>query len=227
MKIKAKKCEFFCNKIDFLGHTVSNGNILPSESKIDAISTHALPRNVKEVQAFLGLAGYYRKFIRSFSTIARPLIDMTLKDATFEWTDEREKAFSTLREAITGDTVLMLPNFDAPFRLETDACDCGIGAVLAQQDENTKAWRPTVFYSKTLSSAEKKYSFSEKELLAIVISAEHFRYFLYGRDFVVLTDHQPLKWLLSVKNPAPRLARWIIRLQSFDFVVENKKGSEK
>ncbi|CAF1143378.1 unnamed protein product, partial [Brachionus calyciflorus] len=159
-----------------------------------------------------------------FRKIATPIYKAAVyTNKSLLWTEECARAFKILKERLCGENVLALPNFEKPFIVETDACDLGIGGVLSQECE--KITRPVAFYSKTLSPAEQKYSTSEKELLAIVKTVENFKYFLFGRTFKIVTDHQPLKWLSSVKEPAARLARWLIRLECYYFKIIYRKGS--
>lgn len=169
------------------------------------------------------MASYYRKFIKNFAKIAAPLYKASTKGKKFEWTDECDGAFKSLQSALTGNEVLIFPNFNDVFRLETDASDEGLGAVLSQKRED--AWRPIAYWSRHLASAERKYSTTEKEALAIVLAVEHFRMYLYGQEFVVVTDHQPLKWLMTIKEPQPRVARWIVRLSEYQFTIEYRPGS--
>lgn len=220
--VKVSKCKIAKTKIEFLSHVVSNGTVSPSPGKVQAIYQFDIPTNIKQVQSFLGLASYYRKFITNFSSIASPLIRCTMKNKTFEWNLECQSAFDRLRIILTSNNILTLPDFNKPFRLETDACNYGIGAVLSQEVDGH--FKPIAYYSRHLSRREQNYSTSERELLAIVFAVEHFRQFLYGTDFAVLTDHQPLRHLLTTEEPAPRLARWINRLRQYRFHIEYRKG---
>ena len=155
--------------------------------------------------SFLGLASYYRKYVKDFSTLPK-----------------EQHSFDQLKNCLTTDPVLALPDFDRPFRVECDASNYGIGAVLSQQ--YGKDWKPVCYYSKHLSSTQQRYSTSERELLAIVLAIEHFRQFLHGTTFTVLTDHQPLRALLTAESPSARLSRWLTRMQLFDFVIEYRSG---
>ncbi len=171
------------------------------------------------------MASYYRKFIRDFATTASPLYTASI-EKKLVWNEECALAFDRLRRHLTDtESVLLLPEFEKPFKLETDASNFGIGGILSQNPKNDSVWQPNGYYAKHLSKAERNYSASERELLAVVKSIEHFKQFLYGQRFTVVTDHQPLQWLMTVKNPAARLARWITRLEQYDFKIEYRKGS--
>ena len=222
LKLKLSKCKFAREKLEYLGHIVCGDGIAPSPDKAETLFRYKRPINMKQVQSFLGLASYYRRFIKDFAKIASPLHKLTEKKNIFIWNDQCEDAFNNLRSALSSDRVLAYPDFDKTFKLETDASNCGLGAVLSQQHEKT--WRPIAFWSKHLNQSERNYSTIEREAYAIVLAVEHFRPFLYGKRFLVSTDHQPLKWLISLKNPSPRLARWVLRLRNFDFDIEYKAG---
>ena len=227
MKIKLKKCKFFLKEIEFLGHLISNGQLRPTKSKVEALFRYIRPKTHKQLVSFLGLASYYRKFIKDFVKIAEPLHACSLLKKKPVWTENCELAFNTLRTYLTeSDKVLMLPRLDQVFKVFCDACDYGIGAVLSQEFViNSNDWRPIAYFSKHLSKAERNYSTGEKELLSIVWATENWKKFLYGVEFIVVTDHQPLQWLKTVKNPSSRLARWITRLDCFEFRIEYRKGS--
>jgi hypothetical protein len=177
-------------------------------SKVETLYRYKRPVNLTQLLSFLGLEQYYRKFIVDFSRIAQPLFDLTGKDGCerdgrLKWNDECELAFNTLRTALTSDNFLILPDLKKPFRVDTDACNTGIWAVLSQLVNGD--YRPVAYFSKSLNKAQRNYSTSEKELLAIVLAVEHFHQYLYGRLFGVIVDHQPLAWLLSSKKPNPRV----------------------
>ena len=171
----------------------------------------------------MGLAGYYRKFIRNFSEIASPLTELTKKNRKFLWTENCNLAFEKLKDLLISAPILAYPDTEGSFVLDTDACDNGIGAVLSQiqnGEENVIAYS-----SKSLNDAQRRYCTTYKELLAIVIFVKQFRHYLWGRPFKVRTDHASLVWLRKFKNPEGMLARWISVLDSYDFVLEHRKGS--
>ena len=225
LKIKLKKCEFFKNKIEYLGMLIENGTIRPAPSKVEALFNTERPKTMKQLLAFIGLASFFRKFIPDFSEICSPLhrVSSNVKGAKLTWNDDCEKAFQCLRKYLTEtEHVLILPDFSKPFKLDTDSSDFGIGSVLSQEMDGED--RPVAYFAKHMSKAERNYSTSEKELLAIVKSIEFFKQYLYGKEFVLVTDHQPLVWLMKMKNPTARLARWLIRIEQYDFKILHKKG---
>jgi hypothetical protein len=224
LKIKTSKCKIAQNRIEYLTHEICDGVISPGKKKTEALFNFKQPKNVKQVQSFLGLGSYYRKFIPNFSTIASPLIKSTEKGKEFRWTEDCQTAFDELRTIVCSERVLILPDFDNEFRLEADASNVGVGAVISQQVKSS--WKPIAYFSKHLSKVERNYSTSEKELLAIVLSMEYFKQFLYGRHFEVFTDHEPLKYLLITDDLAPRLSRWMARLRMFDFRVTYRSGKK-
>ena len=229
LKVKLKKCELVKQEVTFLGHVISYGRIKPDPSKVEALHRYPRPTNLTQVQSFLGLAQYYRKFIEFFSAIAAPLYFLTSKDGcekdgTLKWSELCEKAFNQLRSILTSDSFLVLPDMSLMFRLDTDACNSGVGAVLSQFQDG--AWRPIGYFSRGLNKAQKNYSTTEKELLAIVLAIEYFHQYLYGHLFEVYVDHQPLSWLLSCSKPNARLARWLIRLGNYDFKIIYRSGKK-
>ena len=185
---------------------------------------------LKQLFSFLGLASYYRKFVENFTKLAHALYACCEANKnnkkSLVWTAECQESFEALRNCLTDESkVLLIPDLSKPFKLFTDACEYGVGAVLAQEESISRDWRPVSYFSKHLSKTERNYSTAERELLAIVRGVEHNRQFLYGTKFTVVTDHQPLQWLMSHKNPAARLARWIVRLEQYEFNIEYRKGS--
>ena len=222
LAIKSKKSNFLCEEIQFLGHLITPHGILPLPAKVESIKTFPRPTNAKEIQSFLGLVGYYRKFIEGFSVIAGPLLNLTRHGVDFIWTDKCEKAFIALRDALQSPPVLAYPEYDQPYILETDASNYSVGFILSQRQEGRI--RPIAYSGKRLNDAQKNYSTTEKEALAVVLGFQQFDSFLRGNKVHVVTDHIALKWLLSHKQPKGRIARWIAYLQQFDYDVEHKAG---
>jgi hypothetical protein len=193
--------------------------------KTEAVKNFPTPITKKQVRAFLGLSGYYRKFVPDFATIAAPLTSLTKKNAsnTVAWTHDCETAFATLKQILTSHPILDAPDFDRTFILQTDASNFGLGAVLSQLDDN-QTEHPVLYLSRKLQGAEENYSVPEKECLAIVWAVTKLSYYLYGRVFIIHTDHQPLKWMYTMKNTNKRLMRWALLLQQYTFTVMYKKG---
>jgi hypothetical protein len=199
------------------------------------------PQTLKELQSWLGVTNYYRRFIKHYATIAQPLYDlMGLSEVPKQfrkrngavdgnkvlitWTEEAEKSFDKLKNFLCSHLVLALPDFEKPMIMSTDACEYGYGAVLEQSCQD--ALRPLAYFSKSYTVTQRKYATSEKELLAVVMAVEHFHQYLYGKQLTVYTDHLPLTWLLNKKNPHHRLERWLLRLSLYNLVIAYKPGKE-
>ncbi|CAN6566345.1 unnamed protein product [Malus baccata var. baccata] len=194
------------------------------KAKIDIITKMAPPTTVKGVRSFLGHAGFYRRFIKNFSMITRPLCNLLAKDVAFHFDTACMDAFKTLKQELTSAPIIMAPDWSLPFELMCDASDYAIGAVLGQRVNKL----PHVIYyaSRTLNDAQLNYSTTEKELLAIVFALEKFRSYLVGSKVIVFSDHAALRYLMTKKDAKPRLIRWILLLQEFDLEVRDKKGSD-
>jgi len=222
LKLQPDKCEFLRKEVTYLGHIIGEDGVRPDPQKINAVKNFPRPNNAKTIKQFLGLAGYYRRFIQDFSKIARPLTCLLKKDIKFDWTDAQELAFTTLREALCSQPLLQYPDFSQPFVVTTDASKYAVGGILSQGPVGGD--HPIAYTSRLLNSAEQNYSTIEKELLAIVYSVNHFRPYLYGHKFLLVTDHKPLVWLHSVKDPTSRLLRWRLKLAEYEYTVAYKAG---
>lgn len=221
LKIQLNKCQFMKKETAFLGHVVTPDGIKTNPKKVEAIDKIPLPSNQKEIKSFLGITGYYRRFIKDYSKVAHHLVKYLKKNTKVNKKDKKFiAAFHKLKELIKNDPILVHPDFKKKFTLVTDASNYALGAVLTQDNKAIS------FASRSLNDHEKKYSTIEKELLAIVWATKHFRPYLYGRSFVVKTDHKPLVWLNSLKEPNMKLQRWKIKLNEFDFIIEYIKGKE-
>ena len=222
LKLKPSKCYFAQSEIKYLGHTVSKDGIYPDKDKISAVQNYATPKNLKELRAFLGLSGYYRKHIQGYSDIASPLYKLTKKDVPFIWSNETEVAFAKLKEKLVNPPVLGFPNLDQPFRLYTDCSNVALGSVLCQiQGEKEVV---ISYYSRCLTSTEHNFSVTDKEGLSLVASVKHFDCYLRHTRFDAIVDHSALKYLFSLKNPTGRLARWIAFLQSYNMTIIYRPG---
>lgn len=223
LKLQPDKCEFLRKEVSYLGHVIGSTGVRPDEKRVEAVKSYPVPKTTRELKGFLGLAGYYRRFIPNFSKIAKPLTELLKKNTPYVWDDRTENAFNTLKELLTTQPLLQYPDFTKPFVLTTDASNDAIGAILSQGPIRKDL--PISYASRTLNNAERNYPTVEKELLAIVWGCKHFRQYLYGRKFTVVTDHRPLTWIFSVKDPSSRLLRWRLKLEEYEYEVIYKKGS--
>ena len=223
---RPSKCYIAYQSLEFLGHIVSKGLIKPVPGKVDAILSAPRPRTKKEVRSFLGLVGYYRKFIPNFAAIAVPISDLTKngKATNVEWGEAQELAFTTLKSRITTAPILHLPHTEKTYVLRTDASDKGIGAVLMQDVEGEKF--PICFASKKLLKREQAYSVIEKECLALVWAVRKFHVYLYGKQFEIETDHYPLAYIGKTKQNNSRVMRWALSLQPYRYVVRVIRGKD-
>ena len=222
LKLKPNKCQLFQKEVSFLGHVINEDGVNTDPKKIECIANWPIPTCVKEVRSFLGLCSYYRRFIAEYSHIAKPLTRLTEKNYKFNWTHECSEAFEKLKQQLTTAPVLAHPDFSKPFILDTDASDLAIGSVLSQKIDGKE--RVVAYASRTLTKAERKYCVTRKELLALVYFVKYFRHYLYGREFIVRTDHGSLRWLMNFKNPEGQVARWLEVLSTYIFTVEHRPG---
>ena len=219
-----EKCHFMVNQGIVLGHVISEKGIEVDRAKVKLISKLPSPTNVKIVRQFLGHAGFYRRFIQDFSKISKPLYKLLEKDVKFEWNAECQQRFERLKAYLTNAPIVRAPNWQLPFEVMCDASDLAVGAVLGQIVEG----KPYVVYyaSKTLNEAQRNYTTTEKELLAVVYALDKFRAYLIGSDIVIFTDHSALRYLLIKQNAKARLIRWVPLLQEFNLQIRDKKGVE-
>ncbi|GJR65167.1 reverse transcriptase domain-containing protein [Tanacetum coccineum] len=219
-----EKSHFMVKEGIVLGHKISRKGIEVDKAKVDVISKLPHPTTVKGIRSFLGHAGFYRRFIKDFSKISRPMTHLLEKNTPFIFSEDCILAFQTLKKKLTEAPILIAPNWDQPFEIMCDASDYAIGAVLGQRIE--KHFRPIHYASKTMTEAESNYTTTEKEMLAVVYAFEKFRSYLIMNKSVVYTDHSALKYLFNKKDAKARLLRWVLLLQEFDFKVIDTKGAE-
>ncbi|GJR50614.1 retrovirus-related pol polyprotein from transposon TNT 1-94 [Tanacetum coccineum] len=215
---KKSKCVFSTSHVEYLGHVISAEGVATDPSKINAMVEWPTPTNIKQLRGFLWLTGYYRRFIKSFAEISRPLTQL-LKKGGYKWSNEAQLAFETLKEAMMKAPVLALPDFTQPFVVETDASGVGVGALLQQKGH------PIAYMSKTLSLKHQSLSTYEKEFLAVLLALEKWRGYLLDRHFIIKTDHFSLKYLLHQRITTPTQMKWLPKLIGFDYEVIYKKGN--
>ena len=223
LRVKPQKCKWLAKKVKLLGHVVSGKTVEPDHEKTAPIANRLPPRNVKQVQEFLGICGYYRKYVKGFAEMAAPLYELLKKDEKFKWSSEQERAFESLKKALTGSPILRQPRFDLNFLIYTDASGYAIGSVLAQKDEDGNEY-VVAYSSRLLKGPEIHYSITEKECLALVLAVKTHDPYLICRKFTVVTDHSALIWLMNISEPTGRLARWAIYLQAYDFDIIHRAG---
>ena len=223
---KPSKCFIGFSKLPYLGHEIGGGNIWPEEEKINKIRDANPPQTKKELRSFLGLTGFYRQYIPDYSTVAAPLTDKTKKDEPekVKWNETCQEAFNELKRRLCQKPVLCMPDYDLEFILRTDASDCGLGAILMQEQGN--GLQPIAYASKKLSETEQRYATVEKECFATVWGVKKFERFLYGKHFILETDHQPLRYLQRLKPNNPRLMRWSLQLQPYSFTIRVIPGKD-
>jgi len=217
LMLRPEKCKFLRTKTKFLGHIVSAEGISVDNSKVDAVADFPVPTNRSSLRSFLGLTGYYRRFIKSYAEIADPLHALLKKDVRWMWSDAQRTAFNRLKEVLMSTHVLVHPDFSKQFVLQTDASSTAIGAVLSQED------RPVAYASRRMTKAERNYAVREQEALAIVWAVKKFRPFLLSAKFTVQTDHASLRWLMETKTPG-KIARWALALSEYTFDIVHRPG---
>ena len=225
LKLGADKCTFAAREVSYLGHRVNEEGLLPDPSLLAAIREISPPQNATEVRSFLGLAGYYRRYIKIFAAIAGPLHALTRKKAVFHWSPDCQDAFDRLKTLLTTSPITTLPDFSLPFRLYTDASTAGLGAILAQVREGRE--RIICCASRSLNQAEKAYPATKLECLAIVWAVAKFRPYLMSIPFEVYTDHYALQWLKTMRTGSALLHRWPAALEEYDFTVKHHLGKSQ
>ena len=227
LKVQLDKSEFLHKEIEFLGYIITSDGIKPNIKKIEVIENYPEPSTIKELRSFLGMMGYYRRFVKDFAKIAKPLTNLLrgegcTSNKKIKLNEIEKTCFRKMRSVLSSSDILIYPDFNKPFLLTTDASDYAIGAVLSQGE--TGKDKPIHFASRTLSKSEEGFSVPEKEMLAIFWALQTFRNYLYGAKFKILTDHQPLTFSLSAKNTNAKLKRWKAYLEEHDYTIEYKPG---
>jgi transposase InsO family protein len=215
-----EKCTFCTDRVSFLGYVVTPQGIEVDKAKIDAIQSWPTPTTVTQVRSFLGLAGFYRRFVKDFSTLAAPLNELTKKDVPYVWGAAQEEAFLILKDKLTHAPLLQLPDFNKTFELECDASGIGLGGVLLQDG------KPVAYFSEKLSGPSLNYSTYDKELYALVRTLETWQHYLWPKEFVIHSDHESLKHIRSQAKLNRRHAKWVEFIESFPYVIKHKKGKD-
>ena len=223
LRLKPKKCKFFQKQVDYLGHTIQADGTSPDPGKVEAVKEWPVPKNVTDVRSFVGFCSYYRRFIRNFAEIARPLHAVTKKNARFEWNEDCQVAFERLKLELTTAPMLQYPDYKSPFVVDTDASNVSLGAVLSNVIDGDE--RPLVFASRVLSKTESMYSTTKREALAVVQALKWFRPYIWGTEFVVRTDHASLRWLFR-QNADGQTFRMLQTLQEYNFKVVHRSGDK-
>ena len=223
LKLNLTKCKFLRSRIEFLGHVVDQDGIHTTDEKVKAVQNFPVPTSTANVSSFLGLAGYYRAFVKNFASIAAPLNKLRKKDVPFHWNACQQQSFDQLKAALTKAPVLAFPDFSLPFTIYTDASALGLGAVLMQQVDGQ---RPQViaYASRVLNDAESRYSVTHMEALAVVWSLKHFRDIIYNYPITVYTDHSAVTQLFQGRNLTGRLARWFLTIEDFNAEIKHVPG---
>nr|XP_061825306.1 uncharacterized protein LOC133612154 [Nerophis lumbriciformis] len=222
LKLKPSKCCLFRRQVAYLGHIVSENGVATDPGKVRKVQGWPTPSSLKDVRHFVGLASYYRRFIKNFACIAEPLHALTKKHVQFRWSEECQVAFDDLKSRLITAPILGYPLDQGDMILDTDASDVGIGAVLSQFQQGVE--RVLAYGSRKLSKTEQNYCTTRRELLAVVDFTSHFRQYLLGRRFTVRTDHSSLRWLTRMKEPEGQLARWLERLGEYNFEIVHRPG---
>lgn len=225
---KLEKCEFHVKETSFLGFNISTNGLTMDKDKLKSINDWPVPKNIKELQGFLGLCNFYRKFITNFAKIMEPLRSLLRKNNTYKWNDNANTAFNNLKKAFTCAPILIYPDTEKEFTVETDASDFAIGCILSQQSSKDNEQHPIAFYSRSLTKAEVNYAIYDKELLAIIVAFEVWRHHLEGAKFPikVISDHRNLLYFKKPQRLNSRQIRWSIFLSRFDFRISYRPGAQ-
>ena len=228
IRVKYRKCQFGFDEVEFLGHLVSERGRRPTPTAAQKLAKFPTPKSVGELQRFLGSINFYRSYIPNLAGIAKPLYDLMKKGRSWEWTEQRDDAFQQLRSRLAEEPVLLaFPNWSREFVVETDASSNAVAGVLSQRDPLSGDLRPIDYFSSSLTSSQRNYSAGQLEAWGLIAACRKWRTYLRGSDKVeLLTDHNPLRWLRSQKDPRHTFARWIMELEEYDYVISYRPGRE-
>jgi len=225
LTINVSKSKFCVQEVKYLGYVIGKGTLKIDKEKVSAITEFPSPKSTKQLRRFLGMAGWYRRFIDNFASLTGPLTNLLKKSKGFNWNAEAQDAFEKLKANLAKAPILASPDYSRPFLLQCDASKIGVGAVLAQVDQDNNEV-PIAFFSKKLNKAQSNYSVTEQECLAVILSLKKFRPYIEGQAFTIITDHASLKWLMSQSDLSGRLARWALKIQGFNFQIQHRRGAD-
>jgi predicted aspartyl protease len=221
--LRPEKCEFEMQEIEYLGMIIRPGEVRMNPGKVAAVRDWTTPTNLREVRAFIGFANFYRRFIKDFASIARPLHDLTKKDTPWQWHSEQQKAFNELKRRFCEEPILKVYDPELPTRVEVDASGFATGGILSQKSHDG-LWHPVAYRSQSMSKEERNYPIYDREMLGLIRALEDWRHFVEGISFEVITDHKNMEWWTTMQDLSRRQARWAIFLSRFTFKVTYKKG---
>jgi len=225
LTINWEKCKFLQKRVEYLGHVLEDGHISPSPTKIESVRRFPVLTTKKAIHSFLGLTGYFRKFIRNYARIAKPLSDIMKEDQKFRFEEEQRQSFEQLKGILTTEPILQIYRPDAITELHTDASKEGYGAVLLQKRKEEDSFKPVHYMSRKTTDAEKKYHSYELEALAIMTAVKKFRVYLLGIQFKIITDCSAFQKTLSKVDISPKIARWALTLKEFNYEIEHRSGT--
>ena len=225
ISLKLSKCVFASEKVNFRGFSLSREGIKPQSRLTESIEQFQCPSNKKELKGFLGLAGFYRAFIPNFAHISQPLNELTGENIPFQWNTRRDNAFLALKQALSSEPVLKFPDFGQEFIVEVDASNYAVGGVLSQYGPD-KELHPVAYFSTALQKSQQNWSATTKEAFALVLAVRHWNVYLAGTKFTLNSDHNPLTFLRTQKDPRGKIGRWISELEEFDYTIRYICGKD-
>ncbi|KYB25609.1 hypothetical protein TcasGA2_TC034292 [Tribolium castaneum] len=225
LTLKLSKCRFLFTKLEYLGYEIDANGVRPSSRKVNAITDFPRPTNVHEVRQFLGLCNFFRRFVQDYAKIARHLTLLTKNDQRFIWSEDQANAFLPLKKILSEKPILSLYDPTAEFQVYCDASKQGLAGTYLQKKKVDAVWKPVCYFSRQTTEDEKKFHSYELEALAVVESLDRFRVYLLGRKFTVITDCNSLKTMMTKRDMSPRLGRWFLKLQEYDFDIQHRAGS--
>ena len=224
LTVRLVKCFFACSEVDYLGHTVGIGRISPRQATVQSLIDATAPRNKKQLRSFLGLAGFFQRYIPHYANLTAPLTDTLRKGRDFNWDIQAETAFQGIKKIMCNQPILLIADYSKPFTMFIDASNVAIGAVLMQKDESGDL-KPVCYFSKKLNEAQRNYAVRDKEALALVLAVRAFRVYLTG-PVDVYTDHEPLKFINRMAASNQRILRWALELQSYQLNIIHVRGKD-